>query len=645
MFKKLTLIILAAFFVVPMTACTSLDTFAGGSTSVGNRTTNSSNSSRREVSGTTSQGYRAAIVEYGEEGQRADSTDGSTSDPDLSHISVELSFVQTSAQEFAKVFFAQLLRLPYTIDREVDGIVTLRTGKKVDGATALKLARQALGANGNSIVFNDGLFRVKRSANGNWGGSQASTLRLDHIQSAAAVSALQQFMNGRAEFIAIDDRTIGITGDDDSTAAAKNLISTIDVDQFKRSSFGLFPLKTANAKQVASELDGLYQNAGINSVYLLPIERMNALLVVSKNKSHLKFASKWLLRLDAENENLAQLNTYKVRHRDAEELSEIIAKIFESSAQVTEVDNMDSVQFNSGETSGVGIKITPDKRTNTILVWATKREFELINNALRRLDTKVDQVFVEATIAEVRLSNELSHGVKWFLESGVLSASLSDNSAGAIAESFPGFNFAMKVPHAKVVISALEDFTDVKIVSSPTLTVLDRETATIQVGDQVPIVTKSVQDGASGAAVVANEIQFKDTGIILKITPIIQPSGNVILNIEQEVSQVTKTTTSSINSPTISRRRVDSTVSVQSGTAIILGGLISTLDSDNQSGLPGTKKTFLQNIFGSREAKTSRTELLIFVRPVILGNQNDIDDIAAEIARNMPNVSALSGGN
>lgn len=637
--------ILVTIVLVLLTGCTSLESFSGGSTSMGRRdASTTAHHGQQNTHSTTESGYRSAIIEYGEHGQKTALDQSIAPDPDLSHISVELTFVQASAQEFAKVFFAELVKMPYTVDRDVDGIITLRTGKSVDGNTALKLARQALASNGNQIHFKDGIFHIFRSANSDWGTAQAATINLEHIQSAAAVSALQQFMNGRAEFVTINETTIGIKGDAETVSAAKNLIATIDVDQFKRSSFGLFPLKTANAKQVAAELESMYSNAGISNTYLLPIERMNALLVVAKNKNHLQFAQKWLPRLDGANEHLAQLNTYKVRHRDAEELSEIVNNIFSGSGQLeTKVaENGEALAPMLSETT---IKITPDKRTNTILVWATKREFELVNNALRRLDTKVDQVFVEATIAEVRLSNELNHGVKWFLESGVLSAGLSDNSSGAIAENFPGFNFAMKVPHAKVVISALEDFTDVKIVSSPTLTVLDRETATIQVGDQVPVVTKSVQDGARGATVVANEIEFKDTGIILNITPIIQPSGNVVLNIEQEVSQVTKTTTSSINSPTISRRHVNSTVSVQNGSAIILGGLISSLDSDNQSGLPGTKRTFLQNIFGSREAKTARTELLIFVRPVILGNQNDIDDIAAEIARNMPNVTAIAGGN
>jgi len=254
-----------------------------------------------------------------------------------------------------------------------------------------------------------------------------------------------------------------------------------------------------------------------------------------------------------------------------------------------------------GGAQGDGIRITADGGSNALVIWATATEYQAVKQALQRLDTPLRQVFVEATIAEVRLSNELSHGVRWFLQAGPVSGGISDASNGAVSPSYPGFNFSFKVPDAQIVISALEAHTDVRIVSSPQLTVIDRETATIQVGDQVPVVTKTVQNTSSGDNVIANDVTFRDTGVILKVTPQIRSSGEVVLDINQEVSRVVPTTSSQINSPTISQRKVASTVMVPNGTAIVLGGLMSSTD-ESGGGLPGTQKTILESIFWIEEA-------------------------------------------
>lgn len=170
---------------------------------------------------------------------------------------------------------------------------------------------------------------------------------------------------------------------------------------------------------------------------------------------------------------------------------------------------------------------------------------------------------------------------------------------------------------------------------------VDRESATIQVGDQVPIITKSVQDTSSGDTVIANDVTFRDTGVILKVTPQIRSSGEVLLDIAQEVSRVVPTTSSQIDSPTISQRKVESTVLVPDGTAIVLAGLMSTSEEESQSGLPGTKATLLESIFGSNKQTVSRSELIVIIRPMIIRDRGDLRDVAAEVAEKMQDVMAV----
>src|SRR5262249_30018188 len=147
-----------------------------------------------------------------------------------------------------------------------------------------------------------------------------------------------------------------------------------------------------------------------------------------------------------------------------------------------------------------------------------------------------DQVLIEATIAEVTLNDELRMGVKWFFEKGGSQFSLTDTLVGAIAPAFPGFSYFYNSINVKVALDALSTVSDVNIVSSPTLTVMDGKRATLQVGDEVPIITQQAVAVITPGAPVVNSVTYRNTGVILGIVPRINEKGLVVLDIEQEVS-------------------------------------------------------------------------------------------------------------
>lgn len=558
---------------------------------------------------------------------------------------VELNFVDTDIREFARVLFSEVLHVPYLIDPSVSGVITVRSGGRLPAAKALALAKAALEAQGSTIRVSDGVYRVT-AGGGSFDAGNLRTFELKYIDAAAAQGALQGLLQGRAEIVSSAGDTISIRGDAETLALVGSMIAAIDLDRFRSSSFGLFPLKYGAAPEVAEELRTLYSGAGVTNPTILGIERINAVLIVATKPEHLQFARKWIERLDQGPQNQRQIQVYAVKNREAEELAKLLQDIFAGQMPV-QTALADAPERQSLTAPGSylgpaqadeGIKITADRGANKLVIRATQSEYALIEQALRRLDTPLSQVYVEATIAEVRLGGELSRGVRWFLEAGGLSGGFSDAGNGAVAPAFPGFNFAIQVPQVDVVISALESHTDVRIVSTPQLTVVDRETATIQVGDQVPIITKSVQDASSGGTVIANDVTFRDTGVILKVTPQIRSSDEVLLDIAQEVSRVVPTTSSQIDSPTISQRKVESTVLVPDGTAIVLAGLMSNSEEGSQGGLPGTKATFLESIFGSKKEAAARSELIVIIRPVIIRDSSDLRDVAAEVAQKMQDV-------
>ncbi len=184
------------------------------------------------------------------------------------------------------------------------------------------------------------------------------------------------------------------------------------------------------------------------------------------------------------------------------------------------------------------------------------------------------------------------------------------------------------------------EITDVRVISSPQLMVLDNQTARLQVGDQVPIATQSSQS-VEGINLV-NTIQFRDTGVILEVTPRVNASGLVVLDVLQEVSDVTETTTSEIDSPTIEQRSIQSTVAVQSGDTIALGGLIRDREEDGVSGIPLLSSIpLLGNLFKTTEKIVRRTELLVLITPRVVRDRREALDVTDELRRRLSTLGPL----
>jgi general secretion pathway protein D len=240
-------------------------------------------------------------------------------------------------------------------------------------------------------------------------------------------------------------------------------------------------------------------------------------------------------------------------------------------------------------------------------------------------------VLIEATIAEITLNDDLKFGVRWYFQARRQSYTFTDQVLGTVASAFPGFSYALRALNAQVTLDALNDITNVNVVSSPSLMVLDNKTATLQIGDQVPIQT---QTGTFTTGAVVNSISFKDTGVILSVTPRINESGRVLLDIEQEVSSVAKTTTSGIDSPTIRQRRVRTTVVVNDGEALALGGLIQDQAQQGAQQVPVLGDIpILGNLFKQKTNGINKTELLILITPRVVRDQAEARRVTDEYRR------------
>lgn len=276
------------------------------------------------------------------------------------------------------------------------------------------------------------------------------------------------------------------------------------------------------------------------------------------------------------------------------------------------------------------VRITADIANNSLLIFASRDQYKVVERAIFELDRAPLQVAIDVTVAEITLKNELQFGVQFYLNNS--KGSVGFGLTSVLARTIPGANLVLgSDSNPNLVINALRSITDVHVISSPTLVVLDNQQATLQVGDQVPITTQQQQSTTSSDSNIVNSIEMRDTGVILKVTPRVNANGVVSLDVSQEVSAVQPTADSTLT-PTISERKVQSSIAVASGQTVLLAGMISSTENKTKQGLPllSDIKT-IGDLFASNDKTANRTELIVFIRPQIIRNGVDAQLVAEEL--------------
>ena len=479
-----------------------------------------------------------------------------------------------------------------------------------------------------------------------------------------------------------------VSGTNSELANINALIAMFDVDTMKGMSFGLFPVKTSDPEAIAGELEtvfGVDKDGPLKGVVrFIPNRRLGSVLVISSRPDQLARAKLWIEKLDkAAQQGEQQLYVYKIQNRQAADLASLLQRVLTlgekkasgSDGQSAVAPRFDAASVSSpaeetrgpasvGSTSGAGTgassslatsafgpgsttrpsspgasvsfeaggtKVVADEQDNALVIQATPKEYQRILAILQRLDRQPTQVMLEAVIAEITLNDELKFGLKWYAQKNPSQFTFSDAAAGAVASTFPGFSYFFSTTNVKVALDALSSVTKVNVVSAPSLMVMDNRKATLQIGDQVPIITQTAQAVATVGAPAVNSVTLKDTGVILSVTPRVNDSGRVVLDIEQEVSSVKKTTSSGIDSPTIQQRRIRTTITVKDGEAIALGGLIQQSDGVTKSQVP-----ILGNLpvvgaaFRTKDDTIDRTELVIFIRPQVVRDDLEARTVTEE---------------
>ncbi len=428
-------------------------------------------------------------------------------------------------------------------------------------------------------------------------------------------------------------------------------------------------------------------------VRMLPVERLNAILVITPQPQYLRQVENWIKRLDRGGaEGGSKLYVYDVQNVKATDLADRLNEIFNGAAaaprQEARSTRGEVAPGLAGQTLSGGSGIVPPvaktptptpaagaagggsgksllgdqevrisavEDNNALLISSTPAQYEILKSAIRRLDIEPLQVKIEAKLLEVTLSNKLSFGVQWWLERavpatpgalGLPGAALGLTSPNAALRSFSGLggtlsstglNYVFDGRDARAFVDALQSESSTNVLSSPTLLVLNNKQASIQVGQQIA----QNAGGTTGVGGVAQSFnQFRDVGIILDVTPRVNPGGLVYLEISQQQSTIGEIVNgqSAVNQKTITTE-----VAVQSGQTIVLGGLIQENNAKTNSGLPGLKNIpLIGRLFGRSTNDKTRTETLVLITPtVVTGGSDKMREVTDEYVRRFKGLEPL----
>ena len=648
---------------------------------------------------------------------------------------ITLNFANAAISEVVRAVLGDLLGLNYAISPKIDkieGKITIRTSRPLTRAAALPALEEVLALHGVAIVKVGQVYQVVPAAEAPR--SAIKPMIFDRTEMLTpgygvevvplkfiAAGEMEKVLNSVAPeasvlYVDTNRNLLILGGNSEQLASLLDLVAIFDIDLMQGMSFALLPLEHSDAPSVAIELEKIFNITKDNpagAVRVLPITRLNSVLVISAEVTNIDHARDWIRTLDRGDAVSQRLYVYYLQNGRAKDVASVLEKLFgagkggeakgevapgltpaeissspvlpstglgsqsggwrdTSSTAVPPIsDTLTSPKGPSGEVSTAppalssptarqttsteaslvqfsaqsSVRIVAEPNINALVIYATSADYDTILQALRKIDIAPLQVLIEATIAEVTLAGDFQYGLQWFLSSigNDVNLDLENFTASHAASLFTqSFSWVSTTNNFRVVLNAISHQTDVNIVSSPSLMVLDNQEAKIQVGDQVPVLTGQAVSTVTAGAPVVNSVQYIDSGVILQIKPHVNNNGQVLLEITQQVSQPVSTTSSTIDSPTIQQRLITSTVAVQSGETVALGGLIADRASKTGRGIPALRRMpVLGSLFGVKGRDSTRTELLVFLTPRVIRDWRDARDVSSELSSRMRSLTPL----
>jgi general secretion pathway protein D len=567
----------------------------------------------------------------------------------------------------------------YLIDPRVRGVVNVHTQGVVQKDGALDLLFAILRVNGATAVKEGDTYHIIPMTEAKMepllptfpGDNAAKTpsnqvimraFPLQYIAVAEMAKVIKPFLSAGGEAVEVARANILLVTDTSANLEkTARLVDLFDSEVFRAAGMKLFQLKYLDPEEMAKNLDNIFgaldfsaRGAKPSGINFVPIQRLNALLVVSASPKTMEDVEKWVGELDREGSGASRsIHRYRVRYGKVKDIAAVLEKLYPKrtasigtdrptefkpavaqppgSSMTLAAPRPSAPQPSSPAAShpaltkdgreGEGFDLIPDEPTNSLIIRASMSEYADILENLKTIDVYPQQVLLEVLVGEVTLGDSLKLGIDWTFNNS-LGPGGDYKGIAALTQGNPVNNFSYlveKTGRLTAAFRALAKDGKASVLSSPSVIATNGKKARINVADQVPVVNSTLQSNTN-PPVTTTTVEYRDVGVLLSFTPYINDSGLVTLEIEQEVSEVNETnTTTSGTNPTFFKRSISTNLVAAQDQSIVLGGLVKERKSLNRAGLPWFYKIPLIGwIFGSRDDTITRTELLIFITPRVI---------------------------
>lgn len=593
---------------------------------------------------------------------------------------------------------AELLNINYITDPNVRGAVTIHTAGRLRKDDLFPVFFQILEANGLTAIREGSLYKIVSlkeasrlplaSRFGRSGEELPPEERviiqiipLRFISAQEITKLLTPFISPEGSIISHEDsNTLLLVDKAVNIAKALKLVRVFDINMFEKMNHRIWHLQYTEADEMQKTLTDIiasYGTAAQNTVKFIAIERLNTLIAVSSAPYIFDRVEQVIQQLDVPGNDIEpRIYVYSVKNGEAKELSELLNNVFSRTAasssiekestqkeqpQKAEAKTEKPVTLNTpfgeitskrAKTDGTGstsemhssgtlkgeVRITPDEVRNALIIEAIPKDYQTIEEILTRLDVLPRQVLIEVTIAEISLDKKTELGVEWSYVKG--SGTRPDTSTLEANIGIAGLKYVIgQTKRWEAAISALASDKKINILSSPSILASDNKEAKINISTEVPVASATYNKDDSN--IIETNIQYRNTGVILSVTPHINEFGLVSMDINQEVSNQLENNvqvgTSSM--PSFFKRSVTTSLTVKHGQTIVIGGLIEQTENKGFSGVPCLGGVpVMQYLFGKKSDSVDKKELILLITPRVISNLEDVDRITEEFKNKVGNL-------
>jgi len=606
---------------------------------------------------------------------------------------IEFNFDNADLNEVIRTL-ADILQIRYIAASDLEGKVTIQTAGGMDRKSLFPVFFKILEINGLSATKDGGIYRITKNRDisrlpisvesffhpedGLYSDKRAiiKIIPLKNISPGVAAKVLTPFVSKGAAVVSHEEsRMLLVVDKRDNIEKILKIVRSFDHNIFSHMYHRFYFLENAGAKETADLLGAFFSTSRKSPHFpkFLSIERLNVILAVSMESEIFEKIDQLILQIDTvDMKAKPKLSVYFVKNGTAEDLSELLNAVFKTKKSIP-LKSKDTRLSSSKKTSSFSrnpyskkpeyhipekskskkilkneassqnpesnIVITSDPVRNALIIEATHHQYLEIKRILDAIDVLPRQVLIEATIAEIRLTDQSQLGISWNYQrnnnapqTGLISATIDGKS---------GLAYSIQITEDLLnSLNALAQKNRINILSSPHVLASDNKEAKIDISDEIPIISSETTVTSGTQPIITTDIQYRDTGVILSVTPHINENALVTMDIFQEVSEQSENVTvAGVQYPSFFKRTVNTTLTVKHGQTIVLGGLIREKKSNKRNGVPLLMDIpYLGYLFGGRDQDINKTELIILLTPRVINTLDDVKIVTEEFERKVSGV-------